>query len=64
VAYWDVAKWVARLRASKTSASRVILLTNMAAGHSGASGRFDSLREDAQAYAFLIDTLGAPTEPF
>jgi oligopeptidase B len=64
VPYWDVAKWIARLRASKTNASRVILLTNMAAGHSGASGRFDSLREDAQAYAFLIETLGAPTEPF
>ncbi len=64
VPYWDVAKWVARLRASQTNASRVLLLTNMAAGHSGASGRFESLREDAQAYAFLIEMLGAPTEPF
>jgi oligopeptidase B len=36
----------------------------MSSGHSGASGRYDSLREDAQAYAFLITALGAPADPF
>ena len=64
VPYWDVAKWVARLRTVQTGDRRLLLLTNMASGHSGASGRYDSLREDAQAYAFLIDVLGAPAEPF
>jgi oligopeptidase B len=64
VPYWDVAKWIARLRTVQTGDRRLLLLTNMASGHSGASGRYDSLREDAQAYAFLIDVLGAPTEPF
>jgi oligopeptidase B len=42
----------------------LLLLTNMASGHSGASGRYDSLREDAQGYAFLIQALGAPVDPF
>ncbi len=64
VPYWDVAKWVARLRAAKTGDRRILLLTNMASGHSGASGRYDSLREDAQVYAFLIAALGARTDPF
>ncbi|MCX6069470.1 MAG: prolyl oligopeptidase family serine peptidase, partial [Chloroflexi bacterium] len=64
VPYWDVAKWVARLRATKTDDRMLLLLTNMASGHSGASGRYDSLREDAQAYAFLITALGAPADPF
>jgi oligopeptidase B len=63
VPYWDVAKWIARLRTVQTGDRRLLLLTNMASGHSGASGRYDSLREDAQAYAFLIDVLGAPAEP-
>lgn len=57
VPYWDPAKWVARLRAVKTDQNRLLLLTNMAAGHGGASGRYDHLREDAENYAFLIDTL-------
>jgi oligopeptidase B len=39
-----------------------LLLTNMDAGHSGASGRYDTLRKTAEVYAFLIDTLGAPHE--
>ena len=63
VPYWDVAKWAARLRAANTGSSRILLVTNLASGHSGASGRFDSLREDAQVYAFLIAALGARTEP-
>ncbi len=63
VPYWDPAKWVAKLRALKTDDNRLLLVTNMAAGHSGASGRYDHLREDAQMYAFLIDTLNARTGP-
>lgn len=57
VPYWDPAKWVARLRALKTDKNRLLLLTNMSAGHGGSSGRYEHLREDAENYAFLIDTL-------
>jgi oligopeptidase B len=57
VPYWDPAKWVARLRALKSDENRLLLVTNMGAGHSGASGRYDHLREDAQVYAFLLDTV-------
>jgi oligopeptidase B len=57
VPYWDPAKWVARLRARKTDANRLLLVTNMGAGHEGASGRYDHLREKALVYAFLVDTL-------
>jgi oligopeptidase B len=63
VPYWDPLKWVARLRACKTDSNPLILLTNMEAGHSGASGRTEGLIEDAEAYAFLIRVLGAPEEP-
>jgi oligopeptidase B len=59
VPYWDPAKWVARLRAVKTDGNRLVLVTNMGAGHGGASGRYDHLREDAQVYAFLIDSVSA-----
>jgi oligopeptidase B len=62
VPYWDPAKWVAKLRAHKVDNNQLLLVTNMGAGHSGASGRYDHLREDAQIYAFLIDALGAPGE--
>jgi oligopeptidase B len=55
VPYWDPAKWVARLRACKTDTNRLLLVTHMGAGHVGASGRYDHLREDAQMWAFLID---------
>jgi oligopeptidase B len=57
VPYWDPAKWVARLRTHKTDGNPLLLITNMDAGHSGASGRYDHLREEARIYAFLIDTL-------
>jgi oligopeptidase B len=57
VPYWDPTKWVARLRASKTGQKCLLLVTNMGAGHGGASGRFGFLREWARIYAFLIDTL-------
>jgi oligopeptidase B len=55
VPYWDPAKWVAKLRANKSDNNKLLLVTNMGAGHGGASGRYDHLREDAQMYAFLID---------
>jgi oligopeptidase B len=58
VAYWEPAKWTARLRAMKTDANRLLLRTNMGAGHGGASGRFDFLREIAFKYAFMLDVLG------
>jgi oligopeptidase B len=60
VPYWDPAKWVARLRTLKTDHNRLLLLTNMGAGHGGASGRYDYLREWALNFAFLLDTLNIP----
>ncbi|CAH1654096.1 Dipeptidyl aminopeptidase BI [Hyphomicrobiales bacterium] len=54
VTYWEPAKWVARLRATMTGGGPVMLHTNMDAGHGGAAGRFDSLKETALAYAFAI----------
>jgi oligopeptidase B len=58
VPYWDPAKWVAKLRTLKTDSNPLLLVTNMAAGHSGSSGRYDHLREDAQNYAFLLSEIG------
>jgi len=58
VAYWEPAKWTARLRARKTDKNRLLLRTNMGAGHAGASGRYDALREVAFKYAFILDVLG------
>jgi oligopeptidase B len=58
VPYWDPAKWVAKLRTLKTDPNPLLLVTNMAAGHSGSSGRYDHLREDAQHYAFLLTAIG------
>ena len=58
VAYWEPAKFTARLRALKTDANRLLLKTNMGAGHGGASGRWDFLREVAFKYAFVLDVLG------
>ncbi len=54
VTYWEPAKWVARLRATMTSGGPVLLKTQMGAGHGGASGRFDRLREIAEQYAFAL----------
>ena len=58
VQYWEPAKWVAKLRTLKTDDNRLLLKTNLAAGHSGASGRYDALREAAFEYAFLLDVVG------
>jgi oligopeptidase B len=62
VAYWEPAKWTARLRARKTDGNRLLLRTNMGAGHGGASGRYDYLREVAFKYAFLLDVIGGGNE--
>jgi len=58
VMYWEPAKYVARLRTLKTDKSPLLLVTNMKAGHGGASGRYDYLKEIAFDYAFLLSELG------
>ncbi len=55
VQYWEPAKWVARLRSQNKNTSQLYLKTNMEAGHGGASGRFEALKEVASEYAFLLD---------
>ncbi|MBD2082140.1 S9 family peptidase [Leptolyngbya sp. FACHB-17] len=55
VSYWEPAKWTARLRALKTDTNVLLLKTNMGAGHGGASGRYERLKEIAFEYAFLLD---------
>ncbi|CAL2104221.1 Dipeptidyl aminopeptidase BI [Tenacibaculum sp. 190130A14a] len=54
VQYWEPAKWVAKLRELKTDDNILMLHTNMEAGHGGASGRFDALKETAEEYTFLL----------
>jgi oligopeptidase B len=58
VAYWEPAKFVAKLRDMKTDDNLIVFYTNYDSGHAGASGRYDFLKEIAQDYAFLIDKLG------
>ncbi|MBA3396712.1 MAG: S9 family peptidase [Deltaproteobacteria bacterium] len=60
VQYFEPAKWVAKLRATKRDTNPVLFDINMSAGHGGASGRFDALREIARAYAFMLMTLERP----
>jgi len=58
VQYWEPAKWAAKLRELKTDKNRLLLKTNMDAGHGGASGRFRRHHETAFSYAFLLDLAG------
>nr|WP_091145390.1 S9 family peptidase [Flavobacterium caeni] len=55
VQYWEPAKWVAKLRENKTDKNLLFLDTNMKAGHGGASGRFEALKEVAKEFSFLLD---------
>src|SRR6202040_2037093 len=57
--YWEPAKYVAKLRTLKQNDSPLLLHINMDAGHGGASGRYDYLKEIAFDYAFLLTQLGA-----
>ena len=59
VTYWEPAKWAAKLRATKTDDKLLLLKTEMGAGHGGRSGRWDALKEDAEAYAFVLAQMGA-----
>jgi len=54
VTYWEPAKWAAKLRATKTDQNVLLLKINMGAGHGGKSGRWDHLKEIAEAYAFVL----------
>lgn len=58
VTYWEPAKWAAKLRATKTDDNVLMLKTNMGAGHGGKSGRYESLHETAEEYAFLLMAFG------
>jgi oligopeptidase B len=57
VAYWEPAKWVAKLRALKHDGRPLLLQTQMGAGHSGPSGRYESWREEAFVTAFVLSQL-------
>lgn len=58
VSYWEPAKWVAKLRDMKKDNNTIVLKTNMDAGHGGASGRYDNLKEIAYEYTFIFEMLG------
>ena len=58
VQYWEPAKWVARLREMNTGKNEILFHINMDAGHGGASGRFEALKEVAEDYSFLLDLEG------
>jgi len=57
VAFWEPAKWTAKLRARKTDANIVLLKTNLGAGHGGASGRYEQIREMAFIFSFILGAL-------
>ncbi|MBA3259575.1 MAG: prolyl oligopeptidase family serine peptidase, partial [Gemmatimonadales bacterium] len=59
VMYWEPAKWVAKLRATKRGRDPLYLKTNFAGGHGGSSGRYDRLKEAAFQYGFMIDAVRA-----
>ena len=56
--YWEPAKYVAKLRTLKTDSNLLVLKTNMDAGHGGASGRYDYLKEIAITYSFVLSQVG------
>ena len=58
VQYWEAAKWVAKLRATKTDTNPLLLKTELGAGHGGMSGRYQGLRDVALEYAFVFKVLG------
>jgi oligopeptidase B len=58
VAYWEPAKWVAKLRVTKTDGNPLLLKTELSAGHHGPSGRYGEWRERAFYYAWILDQLG------
>ncbi len=58
VAFWEPAKWAAKLRAMKTDHNLLLLKTDMGAGHGGASGRYERFKETALIYAFILHTMG------
>jgi len=62
VSYWEPAKWVAKIRALSPS-TKVLLKTEMGAGHGGPSGRYDAWKEEALVFAFLLDALGMLPTP-
>jgi oligopeptidase B len=62
VTYWEPAKWVAKLRATKTDDNLLVMRMNMGAGHGGASGRYEALKELAEEYAFLLMVYGMADE--
>ncbi len=57
VGFWEPAKWVAKLRAANPE-NRVLLKTELGAGHGGPSGRYDAWKDEAFVYAFILDALG------
>ena len=63
VQYWEPAKWVAKLRATKTDDRALLLKTEMGAGHGGPSGRYDAWRDEALVLAFVIDQLDIEETP-
>lgn len=63
VTYWEPAKWAAKLRATKTDDNLLLLKINMGAGHGGKSGRWEHLREGAEAYAFILTQVGMDEPP-
>jgi oligopeptidase B len=58
VSYWEPAKWVAKLRATKTDTNPLLLKTEMGAGHGGPSGRYNAWKDEAFVLAFVLDTFG------
>jgi len=62
VGFWEPAKWVAKLRAANPE-NRVLLKTEMGAGHGGPSGRYDAWKDEAFVYAFILDALGLADSP-